>query len=93
MERASCLTWHLQAQNRIYQRTGQSERVSVTAHATSQGVDEMPKKTARESNGTPAPADAHDERVAALREEMVKHNVQAYIVPSEDPHMVPCLQD
>ena len=49
----------------------------------------MPKRgAAKESNGAPAPANAHDERVAGLRKEMAKHNVQAYIVPSEDPHMV-----
>lgn len=93
MVRASCLNWHLQAQIRRYQRRGQSERGSVTAHATSRAVDEMPKKTARESNGAPAPADAQDGHVAALRKEMSKHNVQAYIVPSEDPHMVLCSQE
>ena len=48
----------------------------------------MPKRAAKESNGAPASADAHDDRVASLRKEMAKHNVQAYIVPSEDPHMV-----
>jgi hypothetical protein len=31
---------------------------------------------------------AVDERVEALRAEMSKHNVQAYIIPTEDPHMV-----
>ena len=51
-------------------------------------VEEMPKKAAKDSNGTPAAADAHDERVAGLRMQMAKYNVQAYIVPSEDPHMV-----
>ena len=56
--------------------------------AESQSVEAMPKRAAQESNGAPAPADAHDERVASLRREMAKHNVQAYIVPSEDPHMV-----
>ena len=30
----------------------------------------------------------HDDRVDALRAEMAKANVDAYIVPSEDPHMV-----
>ncbi len=60
----------------------------VAASAVSQSVEEMPKKAAKDSNGAPAPADAHDDRVASLRKEMAKHNVQAYIVPSEDPHMV-----
>lgn len=36
------------------------------------------------TNGAAAKVD----RVEALREEMSKHNVQAYIVPTEDPHMV-----
>lgn len=30
-----------------------------------------------------------DERLEALRCEMAKENVQAYIIPTEDPHMVP----
>lgn len=29
-----------------------------------------------------------DPRVEALREEMSKHRVEAYIIPTEDPHMV-----
>ena len=60
----------------------------MTASAVSTSIDEMPKKAAKDSNGAPAAADAHDKRVAGLRMEMAKHNVQAYIVPSEDPHMV-----
>ena len=60
----------------------------VAAAAVSQTVEEMPKKAAKDSTRAPAPADAHDDRVASLRREMAKHNVQAYIVPSEDPHMV-----
>ena len=60
----------------------------MATSAISQSVEEMPKRAAKESKGTPAPTDAHDNRVASLRREMAKHNVQAYIVPSEDPHMV-----
>jgi len=37
------------------------------------------------ATSTPAPI---DERVEALRAEMAKENVQAYIIPTEDPHMV-----
>ena len=60
----------------------------MTTSAVPSSIEEMPKKAAKDSNGTPAAADAHDERVAGLRMQMAKHNVQAYIVPSEDPHMV-----
>ncbi len=60
----------------------------MTASAVPSSIEEMPKKAAKDSNGAPAAADAHDELVAGLRMEMAKHNVQAYIVPSEDPHMV-----
>ena len=60
----------------------------MTASAVPSSIEEMPKKAAKESNGAAAAADAHDKRVAGLRTEMAKHNVQAYIVPSEDPHMV-----
>ncbi len=60
----------------------------LTASALSQSVEEMPKKAAKESNGASAPVEAQDDRVASLRKEMAKHDVQAYIVPSEDPHMV-----
>ena len=51
-------------------------------------VEEMPKKVAKDGSEIPAAVDAHDKCVAGLRMEMAKHNVQAYIVPSEDPHMV-----
>ena len=30
----------------------------------------------------------NDERVDALRAEMAKANIDAYIIPSEEPHMV-----
>ncbi len=36
------------------------------------------------NNGAPAV----DDRVETLREEMSKYKVQAYIIPTEDPHMV-----
>ena len=39
------------------------------------------------ANGA-VPVAKHDDRVDALRAEMAKANVDAYIVPSEDPHMV-----
>jgi hypothetical protein len=34
------------------------------------------------------PEAKHDDQVDALRAEMAKANVDAYIVPTEDPHMV-----
>lgn len=48
----------------------------------------MPKRAAKESKEAPAPVEGQDEHVVNLRREMAKHDVQAYIVPSEDPHMV-----
>ena len=60
----------------------------MATSAVPQTVEEMPKRAAKESNRAPAPVEAQDDRVASLRREMAKHDVQAYIVPSEDPHMV-----
>ena len=74
-------------QSSFCKRTSGATR-PLTASAVSQSVEEMPKKAAKASNGAPAPVEAQDDRVASLRREMAKHDVQAYIVPSEDPHMV-----
>ena len=45
-------------------------------------------QTEAEAVATNAPPAPKDERLEALRSEMAKENVQAYIIPTEDPHMV-----
>lgn len=44
--------------------------------------------TEAEAVTTSAPPAPKDELLEALRTEMAKENVQAYIIPTEDPHMV-----
>ncbi len=74
-------------QSPLWRQGGGARRAGATS-ALSQSVEDMPKRASKESNGAPALVEAQDDRVASLRREMAKHDVQAYIVPSEDPHMV-----
>lgn len=58
-------------------------RMSAGSSQTQKGI----ATAEAEATATSAPVPT-DERVEALRAEMAKENVEAYIIPTEDPHMV-----
>ena len=73
------------------QVSGQAERLKTCARSV---ATMSMKATQTETDLSVAEADGSgnppqtDERLEAIRSEMAKENVQAYIIPTEDPHMV-----
>ena len=65
-------------------RFSSATRMSMGSSQTQNGTAAIEADAA----ATSAPPAPKDERLEALRAEMAKENVQAYIIPTEDPHMV-----
>ena len=77
LQRSIVFSKTLHSSNRAICRRASQGRRAVTMGAVSEAL-----------NGATNGAAPTDERVEALRAQMAKANVDAYIIPTEDPHMV-----